>query len=189
MKTIYKPVSELKTINWASGTSTELFIYPASGDFQTRDFSFRISTATVDADETVFSSFPNITRTLMVLEGHLLLIHEGRYTKALNPFEQDTFSGDWDTKSKGRVKDFNLMCKGNFSGSLDHAAFSFGETKNIALTGDFNFIYIASGEYACEGTRLDQGDTLQIEREGSEEIQLECIEGGEVVIVSINLTN
>jgi environmental stress-induced protein Ves len=81
------------TINWASGTSTEIFIYPATGNFADRDFTFRISTATVEAEESTFSFFEGITRHLMILKGELELTHEGRYTKHLQPFDQDTFSG------------------------------------------------------------------------------------------------
>ena len=40
------------TINWASGTSTEIFIYPANGSFADRNFLFRISTATVELPAT-----------------------------------------------------------------------------------------------------------------------------------------
>jgi environmental stress-induced protein Ves len=42
-----------KTITWASGTSTELFIFPSSGDFQKRDFLFRLSTATVEGTNAI----------------------------------------------------------------------------------------------------------------------------------------
>src|SRR6476660_8146686 len=82
------------TINWASGTSTEIFIYPSNGSFADRNFLFRISTATVEAEESTFTFFEGITRHLMILKGELELIHEGRYTKHLKPYDQDTFSGN-----------------------------------------------------------------------------------------------
>src|SRR5688572_20272876 len=97
------------TINWAHGTSTEIFIYPANASFAERSFQFRISTATVEADETNFTFFEGITRHLMILKGDLELVHEGHYTKHLKPFDQDIFSGEWNTRSRGRVTDFNLM--------------------------------------------------------------------------------
>lgn len=104
------------TINWASGTSTEIFIYPSDGNFATRDFIFRISTATVEAEESVFTHFQGVTRHLMILKGHLELVHEGRYTRQLQPYDQDTFSGEWATRAKGKVTDFNLMLKEGATG-------------------------------------------------------------------------
>ena len=89
------------TINWASGTSTEIFIYPSDGSFADRNFQFRISTATVEAEESTFTFFEGITRHLMILKGELELRHEGRYTKHLKPYDQDVFSGEWETYSKG----------------------------------------------------------------------------------------
>src|SRR3954468_3603561 len=107
-------------INWASGTSTEIFIHPSNGNFAARRFLFRISTATVEAEESTFTFFEGITRHLMILKGKLELIHEGRYTKQLEPFDQDVFSGEWSTRSKGKVTDFNLMLKQGATGSLTH---------------------------------------------------------------------
>src|SRR5947208_13265953 len=108
------------TIKWASGTSTEIFIYPLGGSFVDRNFLFRISTATVEAEESTFTFFQGITRHLMILKGELELIHEDRYTRHLKPYDQDTFSGEWSTRSKGKVTDFNLMLKGACTGSLTH---------------------------------------------------------------------
>ena len=60
-----------RTINWAGGTSTEIFIYPSDGDFATRNFLFRISTATVEVEESNFTFFEGNTRHLMILKGEL----------------------------------------------------------------------------------------------------------------------
>ena len=81
MNLIIHPLNSSKTISWASGTSTELFVYPPDGDFQTRTFDYRISTATVEVEETNFSDFSGLTRILLILKGKLTLIHEGRYSK------------------------------------------------------------------------------------------------------------
>src|ERR1043165_8830857 len=117
--TIHSPDSRT-TIHWASGTSTEMFIYPSDGSFADRRFLFRISTATVEAEESTFTFFEGITRHLMILKGNLELIHEGRFTKHLKPYDQDVFSGEWSTRSKGKVTDFNLMLKNGATGSLSH---------------------------------------------------------------------
>jgi environmental stress-induced protein Ves len=152
------------TINWASGTSTEIFIHPPNGSFSERNFLFRISTATVEAEESKFTFFEGITRHLMILKGELELVHEGRYTKHLKPYDQDIFSGEWETRSKGKVTDFNLMLKGGATGSLQHFRLEQGKEKKIESTGDFNFIYIAAGTPLINEISTKNGDLICIDQ-------------------------
>lgn len=158
---VYK-TSDRKTIQWASGTSTEIFIYPSNGDFATRNFTFRISTATVEAEESTFTFFEGITRHLMILKGNLELIHEGRYTKQLAPFEQDTFFGEWPTKSKGKVTDFNLMLKNGATGSLEAIRLAAGETYELdSFSDSYSFLYLVDGTAQVGAIQLEAGDLVQ----------------------------
>lgn len=50
MAILHHTPEQCKTIQWASGTSTEIFVFPPDGNFVERRFTFRISTATVEAD-------------------------------------------------------------------------------------------------------------------------------------------
>ena len=118
---------ELTSATWSGGTTTQLAIYPPHATYANRDFTWRISTATIEVEESTFTPLPNIHRILMILEGKLQLKHEGHYEKALLPFQQGSFMGDWNTNSKGKVVDFNLMmssskgCKG-FVNAIEVAA-------------------------------------------------------------------
>lgn len=151
------------TIKWASGTSTEIFIHPSDGSFAERNFLFRISTATVEAEESTFTFFEGITRHLMILKGELELIHEGRYTKHLKPYDQDTFSGEWSTRSKGKVTDFNLMLKDGAAGSLTHHKIKAGSSALYTGKTDHYFIYLASGTaILSNGNTAKAGDLVQI---------------------------
>jgi len=180
--TIHSPDTRT-TIHWASGTSTEMFIYPSDGSFADRDFLFRISTATVEAEESTFTFFEGITRHLMILKGELELIHEGRYTKHLKPYDQDTFSGEWSTRSKGKVTDINLMLKGGANGSLTHHAIKPGNAVTFIAGTDFCFVYIASGSVVSnDGGVAKTGDLVQIIRENG--LRLE----GEADLVEIRVT-
>lgn len=157
-----------KIINWASGTSTEIFIHPADGSFAERNFIFRISAATVEAEESTFTFFEGITRHLMILKGKLELIHEGRYTKHLNPYDQDTFSGEWPTRSKGKVTDFNLMLKGSATGSLTHQRVEEGRSAEFIAKPDYYFVYFASGiATLSNGNTAKSGDLLQFDKSSS----------------------
>ena len=167
MRTIIHAPDSRTTINWTSGTSTEIFIYPADGSFAARNFLFRISTATVEAESSTFTFFEGITRHLMILKGELELVHEGHYTKHLRPYDQDVFSGEWSTRSKGKVTDFNLMLKGGATGSLRHRAVE-GGTETFLMDADFQAIYIASGSMQSpEGLTIGTGDLIQMSKEQS----------------------
>lgn len=100
-----------KTTKWSGGETHELFISPSWGDYATRDFKFRISVATTNAEKSTFTKLPNVERVIGVLDGELLLKHKNHHTVKLLPTEIDRFSGDWETEAEGKVKDFNLMMK------------------------------------------------------------------------------
>lgn len=174
------------TINWASGTSTEVFIHPAGANFTDRNFIFRISTATVEAEESTFTLFEGITRHLMILKGSLELIHEERYTKHLQPYDKDVFSGEWNTRSKGKVTDFNLMLKGGAMGSLVHHHMDEGSSALFTAATEFYFIYLASGTAAVSnGDIAKAGDLLWIQYKTDVTIHAE--EPCELVLIEVSL--
>lgn len=174
------------TIRWASGTSTELFIHPSDGSFAERRFLFRISTATVEAEESTFTFFEGITRHLMILKGQLELIHEGRYTKHLAPYDQDVFSGEWSTRSKGKVTDFNLMLKEGANGSLAYQRIAPGNSASFTATTDYYFVFLASGTAALStGSTARTGDLLRIGKETA--LSLQAQEPCDLVIIEVSL--
>ncbi len=172
-----------KSIAWASGTSTEVFVYPADGDFKTRNFSFRISTATVEADETTFSDFSGLTRILMPLKGDLTLIHEGRYTKELKPFDQDIFDGSWNTRSKGKVQDFNVMFKSPFNAAVVHHHLTTTKEFNSPENKSHHFIYAVDGEYMINEFKISPGDLVEIHTKDA--VSLLPITNGNVIEITI----
>lgn len=110
----------LETKTWSGGTTTELSISPQGSDYAERVFDFRVSSATVDLLESNFTPLPGVKRYLMILDGEMTIVHEGRGEKHLGTFEQDSFMGDYRTKSysKAPVVDFNLMLQGARDGGL-----------------------------------------------------------------------
>ena len=102
------------TSNWTGGRTKELAIFPAQSKYLDRNFIWRLSSATVETEESDFSKLPDYDRVLMVLEGEVVLSYEGQRVARLKELEQDRFDGAWKTKSFGRITDFNLMVrKGN----------------------------------------------------------------------------
>ena len=118
---------------WTGGKTRELAIYPAKSKYLDRDFIWRLSSATVEQDESDFSRLPDYDRVLMVLEGSVVLTYDGKKTVRLGELEQDSFDGAAMTKSFGRITDFNLMVRKGSEGKLDlirpeAEAISYGDT-------------------------------------------------------------
>src|SRR5690606_31750336 len=132
------------TSRWSGGTTTELFIYPESASYAKRNFLFRLSTATVETETSLFTSLPYVSRTLMVLDGKTELTHKDEYVKMLYPFESDTFRGEWRTTSNGKCVDFNLMCCEGAQGLVRHQKLEKG-VQQIELKGKMNFIFLFKG--------------------------------------------
>jgi environmental stress-induced protein Ves len=109
---------EQNTSTWSGGTTTQIAIYPPHAAYGERNFKWRLSSATVDQEESLFTSLPGIERIIMVLTGEMKLEHTGHHTACLKPFEQDRFRGDWTSKSFGKVRDFNLMLAAGCAGQL-----------------------------------------------------------------------
>jgi environmental stress-induced protein Ves len=181
------PLDKTKTVQWTSGTSTELFIHPSTGSFAERDFIFRISTATVESEVSIFTHFAGITRHLMILKGELELIHVDRYTKTLSVFEQDTFSGEWETKAHGKVTDFNLMLKDGASGKLVHIGLDEEEQAFVKRKADYSFVYIVSGEFIANEEIIGAGNLIQFEGEPNEELELFCKTAGDLIWIEVDL--
>ena len=63
--------------SWAGGTTTELSIAPENGNYQSRDFLWRLSSATVELEESTFTSLPDFDRIILTLEGEMDICHDG----------------------------------------------------------------------------------------------------------------
>ncbi|BBE31211.1 hypothetical protein OSSY52_13520 [Tepiditoga spiralis] len=158
--------NKLKISKWSGGKTTELKIYPENSIYEKRNFLWRVSTATVETEKSNFTKLLKIKRILMILEGKIKLIHENHYEKILSQYEKDSFMGDWETKSFGKVTDFNLMLSKNFDGDIKKIIFKNKsiskklEKKNTYIfyskNGRFDF-YIENKKYT-----LNSENTLEI---------------------------
>ena len=139
-------LSKASVHSWSGGTTTELFIYPEGSSFAKRDFTLRISIATVETNTSVFTPFPNTNRTLLVLEGTQRLEHQGAHTAHLKALEQDTFSGNWTTHCTGTSRNFNVMTAGTKEAKVTVQTFAADETVSFENTDGCTFVYLLYGE-------------------------------------------
>lgn len=171
MRMDIKRKSELSHNRWSGGVTTQLAIWPEGADYGVRRFDWRISTAAVEDEKSVFTPLPGIHRLLMILDGEIEVTHGGTRTVAMKPFAHvDEFEGGEETVSIGRCVDFNLMTSRGFSGAMSACAKG-GESavvsrncgtdywRGIYSLTDGLTVKCAVGGEACE-CRLDKGDFL-----------------------------
>lgn len=97
---------------WTGGNTTELYLYPEDGDYESRDFIFRISVAQVEEKDSKFTILAGIDRKFMLLDGELALSENGRTYQELDKFVEHDFYGEWETRSFGKCTCINLMLQG-----------------------------------------------------------------------------
>lgn len=164
--------SDQITNNWSGGTTTQLAIYPKDADYKKRNFLFRISTASVESEESVFTKLPGVSRKLMILDGEIKIEHKDHYSKTIKKFEQDEFSGDWETKSYGKAIDFNLMTTAEVTGDIE--AITLVDSKTFILNKLVNcygfHIYSGSIELFINNKtfEVNTGDIIMMFPEDSE---------------------
>lgn len=109
---IYSPKGR-STTAWAGGVTTELWLWPQDGDYASRNFMARISSATVRLEESDFTALPGVERYITPLSGGFTLSHPDGRTVTMAPLDEPyRFDGGTATHCFGRATDFNLMLKG-----------------------------------------------------------------------------
>ena len=161
--------SDMKVTAWSGGTTSELFIYPRSADFKLGNFDLRISIATVEVNESTFTPLPGVKRTLMVLGGELTLEHTGHHSLHLKPLEQDTFSGDWFTRSIGRASDFNVMTKNENRATVEAITLNSEESIIDERNPEIDFIHVVEGEISIGENQLTSGESIAMYKSPEEE--------------------
>lgn len=175
------------TTNWSGGTTTQLAIYPEKSSYADKTFSFRLSSAKVNIEKSTFTKLEGVSRNIMVLNGELKLTHEKRYSKVLKPFDTDQFLGDWNTKSIGKVTDFNLMTTGKTKGYLSHINILRNDCHKLSLNKEFNTIalYIYKGEAVIEinnnSNILKEQDILILKTENKKIDELRIFNNNSVI--------
>ena len=190
---VYKK-SELTASKWTGGTTTQLAIFPADSVYMERNFVWRLSTATCDAEESTFSRLPDFDRVLMVLEGDVVLAHQDVRAAKLGELEQDSFDGAYHTKSFGKIVDYNLMVKKGNRGALAAISLS-SENTRLECEKDADYgmhtvaFYVRDGfctaDINGETIMLMPGDQLVIDMGAEEKPELSVMGEGTLIRADI----
>lgn len=167
MKAEMKVYHSFETTEWSGGTTTQFYIYPEDSHYKDRDFIFRLSSAVVRDEESVFTKLNGFTRILLMLDGKVQLSHNGEKEIELSPGMQDTFEGGWDTVSHGKAVDFNLMMSEQAKGRVTLIYLLKKEKENLVVYPEdgfdiFTILYVLHGKLKIRG---DETNTVYQENE------------------------
>ncbi|MEQ9165986.1 MAG: HutD family protein [Fulvivirga sp.] len=185
---IFTPSDYKKTV-WSGGTTTQLYIYPTQKEFKANNYDFRLSIASVEIEESIFTKLPSVARTLMVLDGEITLSHEGQHSKRLKKFESDQFSGDWHTACKGTCTDFNLMTKGQTSGTLAPIIVVGSKGLELSSGNQFTFFYLNNGKATIKidynEHQLNQSELILIKEPNGSDVTISSNGLTEIIQIDI----
>jgi len=150
---------------WSGGTTTQIAIAPEHARYADRDFLWRVSSASVDLEESDFTALPDYDRWISTLHGTMTLSHNGEAPITLSPYQVHAFDGGANTHSWGRCTDFNLMLrKGQAQGSIRSLHLPAAQTEAVAFTDEGNaefphtalllFCGKGAAEILANGTRI-----------------------------------
>ena len=144
------------TTQWSGGTTTQLAIAPEGALYADRAFLWRISSAVVQDETSVFTPLPDYRRWIATLDGHICLRHNGGEPLTLHPFEVHAFDGADETVCAGRCRDFNLMLrKGQAEGRLDVLRIPEGPAAPLTLLPGTETALLYCAEGSCTAIRED----------------------------------
>lgn len=169
---------------WSGGSTSEIAVFPRSAQYLERDFIWRLSSATVDLEESSFTRLPDYDRILMVLEGEAVLAHGQQRSVSLEQYEQDSFDGEIKTKCFGKIRDYNLMLRKGCQGRLELFSAD-SESHTLDLTVDSDHTNGSYGIFCCEGYVIAavNGETTMIR--AGEQLVVNCGEDerGEISVM------
>lgn len=151
----------LKT-TWSGGTTSQLYIFPEDAQFSDRNFDFRISSATIDVEESSFTSLPTYNRILAILEGNLTLNHVGKPLTQLTKYEHVFFHGSWKTTSIGKVRDFNVIYNENYH--VDFQLISVETQQTITKNTEFLFVFCLLDESIIDLKSICKHTLIQVKQ-------------------------
>lgn len=173
---------------WSGGTTTQLIISPEGANLEKRNFDWRISTAVVKTAVSDFTIFHGYERILIPLKGKLEMEHQtpnGVIRQDVGEFELARFSGEWSTKGRGKITDFNILFKPAYHPKLQVGHFS-GETE-VVLPETTDMVFLESGSCTAGIQSIHAPALLLIDR--AEKIQLICSKDSRIIFIELNLVD
>jgi environmental stress-induced protein Ves len=147
--------------DWSGGTSTQLVIYPSESDLLKQNFEFRISTASIDVEESQFTQFFLHKRIICSLLNPITLIHSDIQPFCLTPLVPYSFDGGMTTKCIGKTIDFNVIFNDSWDASIKvYQIDSMIDMAYIQSYSDLTYFFQVQGESFINAILLEESELL-----------------------------
>lgn len=133
---------QYKETTWSGGVTREIFIAPKGAEYATREFKVRISTATVDDEESDFTVLPGVERFLTTLSDELQLTFDDGEMVKVDNHTIVHFLGDRKVHCVGKAPDMNLMLKDGAKGEM----YRVEPQEEFYLEKDYDYVLFAEQE-------------------------------------------
>ena len=157
---------EYKKTFWSGGTTIEIYLDPEEGNYSTKEFNYRISTATIETEESLFTVLPGIERVILPLENRMVLLH-GEEVVVLSPYEAYRFQGERSTRSRGINRDFNLMMNHGKHGEVEILTINPESAMTLKAENTLCFYEKGAEALGIEEERVFPGDSILIRNQES----------------------
>lgn len=154
---------DYKTVPWKNGggTTAEIAVFPPDATMET--FLWRLSMADVGSDGP-FSAFPDIDRTLTLLEGDGMALEiEGRDPVILDPYAAPlAFPGDVPVMARlvgGPIRDLNVMSRrGRFTHGVERLEIDGGH--KLEVRAEIAVLFCIEGRAQIGGETIGRYDAI-----------------------------
>ena len=181
MKAVLLPAPRVS--RWSGGQTAEIALWPPESSYARRDFLWRLSSATVECETSVFTSLPDYDRVIALLYGDLTLDVAGQ-TVPLGLCQPYAFDGGPPVTSTGCAVDFNLMLrKGKCTGEMRPL-----HSGELFLTAGEHLFYAADPmtvRWKNGGCVLPAGGCLRITLCRGESVQVTAEPRGRAMLASV----
>lgn len=111
-------LSDIPPVQWAGGKTWQLIILPEDATLSKRNFDYRLSSASIEAEHSRFTAFPGFERDLVLLTEPITLQIFGR-RQPVQPGKVFHFYGSDMVESEGKTQDLNLIKRASLPGKLE----------------------------------------------------------------------
>ena len=172
------PKKDCTAAIWSGGLTYEYLIYPETANYSDRDFTFRISSATIEKVPSEFTKFKGYHRYLVMLDNGLD-IEVNKEKKVYKKYEIMEFNSDDEVTSYTNGMDFNWMLSEKISRhKLEITNSNQNCNAQIIILFSLNTTSIKINENPYD---LESYDLLVIENQEKEDVMLhlsnECLFG------------
>lgn len=159
--------SDLAVSRWANGAGTTRQVAAEPDDSGIDSFDWRVSIADV-VGECSFSAFPGIDRTILLVEGRVMVLAIDGVECRLDPLAPVRFGGEADVRCsvpEGPTRDLNIMCRrGEWSTSVE-VLDAREPVSVVPSSGMTMFLACFAGQWSLvepAAHRLGPGDFLRV---------------------------